>query len=367
MGTLFDYLTWRGDLPFERVPPNEVDSLIFSLISYLDFEGIVSDSHADSPISLQAVANTFFARHPDGKKVSLGLIIPKGIVKLFQKVKECKRFRSVGVRAYVNRIDLKEQTQFSAMTFLLGKNRTVVAYRGTDDTVIGWKENFNMSFMPVVPAQLHAAEYLNAAADHTTGKLYVTGHSKGGNLAVYAGVKCRPDVRERLVSVWSNDGPGFGKGMLSDPQYLDARHLIHTLVPKSSVIGLLLEHDESYTVVSSRQTGILQHDGLTWNVSGGNFVHLQTVSEESKRTDRTLNRWIDEMSPEQREQFAEAIYSIFSAGNTMTLTEWINFKKHPTLRDLDPQVRKTVSKTLAALLGENAKELLGEWFRKQKE
>ena len=223
-----------------------------------------------------------------------------------------------------------------------------------------------MSFLPVVPAQVYAAEYLNAAADHTAGKLYVTGHSKGGNLSVYAGVKCREDVRERIVSVWSNDGPGFGKGMLEDPQYLDARHLIHTLVPKSSVIGMLLEHDENYTVVSSRQTGILQHDGLTWNVLGGSFVHLQAVSEECKRTDRTLNRWINEMSPEQREQFVEAIYRILSAGNSLTLTEYVNLKRHPSLREFDPQVRKTVSKTLAALLGENAKEWFGEWFRMQK-
>ncbi len=365
MGTLFDYLEWRGDLPFEQVPANEVDSLIFSLLSYVDLNGIVSDSHADSPISLQAVANTFFARHPDGKNISLGLIIPKGIVKLFQKVKECKRFRSVGIKAYVNRVDLTEQTQFSAMTFVLSKNRAMIAYRGTDDTVIGWKENFNMSFMPVVPAQIHAAEYLNDAADHLSGKLYVTGHSKGGNLSVYAGVNCRPDVRERLLSVWSSDGPGFGKGTLTDPRYLDARHLIHTLVPKSSVIGMLLEHDENYTVVSSRQTGLLQHDGMTWNVSGGSFVHLQTISEESKRTDRTLNRWINEMSPEQREQFSEAIYRLFSAGNTLTLTEWVNLKKHPPTRNLDPQVRKTISKMLTTLLSENAKEWFNEMFRKQ--
>ena len=359
MGTLYDYLSWRGDLSFEQVPLGEVDSLIFALLSYIDFADLVPGTHDASPIALQTVANTFFARHPDLRKVSMGLIVPHDILKLFQKVKECKRFRNVRMTAYVNRINVKEETQFSAITYLLPANcGTVVAYRGTDDTIIGWKENFNMSFMPVVPAQLYATDYLNTAADHTKGILYVTGHSKGGNLAVYAGVKCRKDVHKRLSGVWNNDGPGFGGGMLTDPDYLDTKHILHTLVPKSSVVGMLLEHDENYTVVSSRQNGILQHDALSWNVLGGKFVHLKNVSEESKRTDKTLNTWIRDISPEQRAQFSDALYQILSSDNAKTLSDLANPRNRWLIRgmQLDPQVGKIMSKTLTALFNENVKE-----------
>ncbi len=364
MGTVFDYVNWRGDLTFDQVPLNEVDSLIFALLSYIDFEDLVPAGHREPAVSLQAVANAYFARHPDLRKANIGLIIPKDIVKLFKLVKEARRFRSVGMRAYVNEIDVKRETQFSAVTFLLGKEGTVVAFRGTDDTIVGWKENFNMSFLPEVPAQVRAAEYLNDTAKAARGKLYVTGHSKGGNLAAYAGIRCEESVRERLVGVWNNDGPGFGGGMLKDPQYLDRKPLIHTIIPKSSLVGILLEHDEDYTVVSSRQVGLLQHDGLSWNVMGGKFVHLKSVGEDSKHSDRTMNAWIRDMSPKQREQFTDALYRILSSDNAATLTELASPKNRWLIRgmQLDPQVGKIMSRTLTALFNENAKDFLHEMF-----
>lgn len=366
MGTLFDYVGWRGDLTFEQVPPNEVDSLIFSLLSYLDFKGLVPEAHKDTPVSLQAVANAYFARYPNMRKASIGLIIPKDIIKLFKAVKETRRFRNVGMRAYINEIDVEREMQFSAITFLLGKEGNVVAYRGTDDTIVGWKENFNMSFLPEVPSQVRAAQYLNEAAEQTNGKLYVTGHSKGGNLAVYAGVRCDTTVKERIVGVWNNDGPGFGKGMITDAAYLDLKPRIHTLLPKSSLVGILLEHDEDYTVVSSRQVGLWQHDALSWNVMGGKFVHLRSIGEDSKHSDRTLNAWIREMTPEQREQFSEALYRILSSDHATTLTDLASPKNRWLIRgmQLDPWVGKVMSRTITALINENAKDFLREMLGK---
>jgi len=370
MGTLYDYINWRGDLSFQDVPLNEVDSLIFSLLSYLDLKGIVSEDHNGPTVSLRAAANAFFARNPDPKKISLGLIVPKDIVKLFRALKDTVRFRNVGLKAQVNRIDTVEQTQFSAITFLLDDRKAVVTYRGTDDTLIGWKENFNMSFMPVIPAQNSAVDYLEQAAQAFAGELYLTGHSKGGNLAVFAGVRCHEKVKPRISQIWCNDGPGFGTGMLNDPDYIKMRPVIHSLVPQSSVVGMLLEHDEHYTVVKSRQTGLFQHDGLSWNVMGGSFIHLENVTEECKRTDKTLNEWIKKMTPEQREQFVDALYQVLSTNDAMTLTDLLAAKKNKKLQKqtiTDPQVHQTIQKTLTVLLELNAKNLLNDIFKKKSE
>ena len=244
----------------------------------------------------------------------------------------------------------------------------LIAYRGTDDTLIGWKENFNMSFMPVVPAQLAATEYLDQAGAYFDGDIRLTGHSKGGNLAVYAAVHCQKSIKKRLLRVWSNDGPGFGEGMLSDPAYIAMRPIIKSLVPQSSVVGMLLEHDENYTVVKSRQVGPLQHDGFSWNIMGGSFVHLQNVTDECKRFDKSLNEWVRSMTPEQREEFVESIYQMLSAGDAATLTDLVASAKANLLKKKnasDPKVQKSVQKTIAALIELNTKNWLKDVFQKK--
>ena len=368
MGTLFDYINWRGDLSFTDAPLNDVDSLIFSLLSYIELEGIVSKDHNGETVPLKTVANSFFAKNPDPKKITMGVIVPKDIIKLFRAVKDTRRYRGVEIKAYVNTIDTQKEMQFSAVTFLPGDGSTLIAYRGTDDTLVGWKEDFNMSFMDVVPAQEEAVRYLHEAARVTKGKLRLTGHSKGGNLSVYAAVHCVPTVQARLINVWSNDGPGFGSDILNDPRYIDVRPIIKTLVPQSSIVGMLLEHDENYTVVKSRQAGPFQHDGLSWEVMGGAFVCLNDITGESKRFNRTLNDWIHKMTPSQREQFVEALYQILSSDNATTLTDLVSLTKNKWWKKstkLDPHVHKTIQKTVAVLMELNAKSIINDWFLKK--
>ncbi|MBQ8439535.1 MAG: DUF2974 domain-containing protein [Clostridia bacterium] len=366
MGTLFDYVKWRGDLSFREAPFNEVDSLIFSLLSYIDFQGIVGEDHGGIRVPIKAAANSYFARNPNMKKISVGLIVPKDIVKLFRALKDTRRFRNVEMRAYVNQIDLEKQMQFSAVTFFPEDDTMVVAYRGTDDTIIGWKENFNMSFLPVVPAQAAAANYLeNAAKSNPSCQgIRVTGHSKGGNLAVYSAVNCSSDVKKRLINVWSNDGPGFNKKILEDEDYIELRPIIKSFVPENAVVGMLLEHDENYTVVKSRQKGLFQHDGISWEVMGGSLVYVKEISNESKRLDRVLKDWIKEMTPEQLEQFTDALFQVLSADNSLTLTELVSLKNKKILKgkELDPHVYKTIQKTLAALISLNTKNIISDIF-----
>ena len=370
MGSLFDYLNWRGDLSFSQSEVNEVDGMIFSLISYVDFWGIVPSSHESGrEIPLRAALNAFFSKNPTERTTSMGLMISNEFIRFLKAVKETKRFRNVLLKTHVNQIDPGLEMQFSATTFLPGDGSALIAFRGTDDTLIGWKEDFNMSFMESIPAQRQALSYLEIAAVHFDGDLRLAGHSKGGNLAIYSAVFCKEPIQTRLQEVWSYDGPGFFHKILDDPRYIKARPVLRTLIPQSSIVGILLEHEESYTVVKSRQKGFLQHDGLSWEVMGTSFVHLETVTDDCKRLDKTVNSFLKTMSLEQREQFADALYQLLSVDNALTLTDLVSMKRRWLAkgRTLDPKVYKTLRQTVGAFINVNAKNRIGGLLPKRKE
>ncbi|MBQ8331625.1 MAG: DUF2974 domain-containing protein [Clostridia bacterium] len=356
MASLFDYIDWRGDLLFSEVPLNEVDSLILSQISYIDFQDIVCPEHDGELLSLREATRLYLRRHR-GEAPYLGKIVPPEIVSLTAKASKSRRFSDLRLCGYVNRISDEDQTQFSAVTFQLGTGGSYVAYRGTDDSLVGWKENFNMSFMHPVPAQLSAADYLERTATALSGALWVGGHSKGGNLAVYAAVKCSPSVKERIVAVYNNDGPGFDREFIEGADYASIRPKIATIVPHSSVVGMLLEHEEIYEVVKSNAAGLLQHNAFSWEVLGGKFVHLDTVSGESRLIDSTLKGWLDEMTPEAREEFVEALFETLSDTNVKTLTD-LSAEKVKLVKawgTLDAKSRSVILKCISLFLKQGTK------------
>ena len=352
MGSLGDYLDWRGDLTFREAPLNEVDGLLFSLLSYLDYSSTVPQGHGEGSVPLQAVLNSFLSRHVHLKKFPMGLIFSKEVLGLIRQIKDTRRFRNVEMRAFVNEIDEVEQKQFSAVTFLPGDGTALVTFRGTDDSLVGWKEDLNMCFLPVIPAQTAAVDYLQTASENFDGDLLLAGHSKGGNLAVYSAVHSKREVRERITTTFCYDGPGFGKRILDDPIYLKMRPTVRSFVPQATLVGLLLEHDDNYTVVKSRQTGILQHDGLSWEVKGGGFVCLDKLSLGSRRNDKTLNKWIRDLSPEQREEFVNAIYQLFQVEGVHTVGDLVSMRKAwiAHSKQLDPKVHETVQRILTDLV-----------------
>lgn len=367
MGTVYDYLTWRGDLTMRAAPFCEVDSLILSMFAYLDMQDIVPAPGEEGELSVWAASKAFLERYPDPKKSKMGVLIPKDIVKMMRAMRSTKRFGTLKMSGYVNLIDPETELQFSAVTFLMADGTAIVTYRGTDDTLVGWKEDMNMCFLPVVPAQIKAVEYLKNVAKEHKGKLILTGHSKGGNLAVYAAVHSDAAIRERITAVYSNDGPGFGKNILDDPDYREIRPRICNLVPQSSVVGMLLEHDENFTVVKSRQkSGFLQHNGLSWEILGNSFVHLKDVTSDSRKLDRTVNQWIRDMTPEQREEFAEAVYQLFSVDGAQTLTDLVAARKKwfSHTKSLDPKVHETIQKMLSELIGINKISKIKDVFRR---
>ena len=348
---IFDYLSWRGDLDFARDPFCEVDNLVFSQISYIDYTDIADGWDIYEAQNLFDAIAEYEMLSPERKY--LGAIIPRDTEPLAREASRLARYRDVKVFGYVNIIDESAESQFCAVTFLLPSGEAVVTYRGTDDTLVGWKENLNMSFLPVTSAQKHALRYLSRVADVTGERgIYVCGHSKGGNLAVWAAVKCRSDVNDRVVAAYNYDGPGFDRAFIESDEYKKTRDRIRTLVPRSSVVGMLLEHEENYDVVMSTYTGLLQHNAFSWEIMGGRFIYTDSVTAESRRIDNTLKRWLAEISVEKRKQIINSLYEILSSTNAKTLTE-LNADKLALIKAwnaLDAESKKIVRRCIALIV-----------------
>ncbi len=354
MGTLFEYVDWRGDISFSELGVCEVDNLIFSQICYVDFKKMVPASLAAKPVGLLRAARRYMNAHKEkGDAANLGMIMPPDIIRMMVKAARSRRFGETQLVGYVNRISDDEQKQFSAVTFLLSDDALFIAFRGTDDTLVGWKESFNMSFLSPVPAQSEAVQYLeNVAEAFPEHKIYLGGHSKGGNLAVWAAVKCKKDVNDRIVAVYSNDGPGFNSEFIASEEYAYTRERIKTLVPQGSIVGMLLEHEENYEVVESSYEGLMQHNSFSWAVMGGHFVHLDTVTDESKKIDSTLKEWLSEMSYEERREFFDTLYEILSSTQAKTLSE-LNADKLALLKvwnTLDPDSKRIVKRCISIIV-----------------
>ena len=321
MPTVFDYLKWRGDMTFEETPVSEADNLIFCLLAYADLDGIVPSSSKEGVKSLRAAAMEYFFRRRKKEDHPLGLILPPAILTLFRAMAGCPRFRDLELTGYVNEVNVQRDMQFSAITIRLPKDQIFVAFSGTDDSIVGWREDFCLSFMQEIPSQRKATEYLNTLDLTPETSLYVGGHSKGGNLAVWGATHAKDEVRKAIKGVYSNDGPGFSRELIHSPAYRDLKDRLHVFIPDDSLVGLLLEHDEDYTVIKSSRRGILQHDGLTWEIMGSKFCRAGCLSPKGVHTDTVLRSRIDSMTREERERFIRIFFAIIESTGATTLTD----------------------------------------------
>ena len=356
MATVFDYLDWRGDLSFSAVGLCEADNLIFSLLSYLDFSGLVLEQDAVG-LPLRDIAPLYFNLRPR-KKGALGLLLSDEILDLLEKAALTPRFGAVRLWAHRSRLDEERELQFSATSFALGNGSTFVAFRGTDDTLTGWKEDFNMAVCCPVPAQEEARAYLEFVSRKTADRLILGGHSKGGNLAVYAAAFSAPEIQQRIDAVWCNDGPGFLPEMLNSPGFQAVRTRIHALLPRSSVVGVLLSHDWEISVIASSAVGALQHNALTWQVLGPDFVRVEGLSRSSRQVDKTFHTLLLELSPTQRRQVIDDVFSVGKELGVRTLSELVaDGRRRDALRavsarltGLEKDARESMFRALKAAL-----------------
>ena len=360
MANLLDYLDWRGDLTLAQDPFNEVDNLILAEVSFVDFSGVVPPPGMGESVPLRTAAEAFFARFPEGEKIDMGVLVPDAIPDMLRKMAASRRFGDMGLNCFVDWLDAERGEQFAALTVETGDGRLYLSFRGTDDTLAGWKEDFDLSWLPEVPAQKKAAQYAaEVARQYPRRRLLLGGHSKGGNLAVYAGVFCPAAVQRRIDTVWSNDGPGFRDDFAELPQHRRIGDRIVSIVPKSSVVGMLLEHEEDYTVVDSDQLGFLQHDGFSWQVLGNRFVTLRQVTRQAHLSDLELRAWVRTMTPEQRGAFVDALFTVLTASGAATLTDLKadSFKAVGAMvramKDLDKETRDGLLQFLGLLFRSN--------------
>lgn len=324
MANILDYVEWRADIDFDACEFNEIDSLILSQLVYIDFDGIVSNDNKKR-LTLKEAATAFFSVH--NKNIILGALLPKEIVTLLKAAADSVRFGNLKLSCYINHVDKNKQEQFSAITFELNDG-IFIAFRGTDDTLIGWKEDFNMCFISPVPAQEESVKYVNYVLSlykWRSGKVRIGGHSKGGNLAVYSAVFCSKKFKKKITAVYNNDGPGFDDAMMKNPQYKEMLTKITTFLPQFSTVGMLLEHEEPYIVIQSTASGLFQHDVFSWQLKGKHFI-TTSLSENCRFLDKTLKNWLAGMDNQQRMHFIDVLFEILSAGDAKNLSELENKK-----------------------------------------
>lgn len=317
MGNIMDYISWRGDLSFEQSQFNEVDNLILACFSYVNLDGI-SAVTKQKGIGLKKLTKEFMKLH-----MMKELEADKSFIRLapFMMMEMAKsvRFGKCVVRNYVNDIVTEAEQQFAAMEIVLEDGTSYVSFRGTDDTIIGWKEDFNLS-TGVVPAQKRAIEYLQKISEHTDGMLRVGGHSKGGNLAIYGSVMCK-SAHEKILEIYSNDGPGFSREFQELPETKEMMPKIIRIIPEYSIIGTLLEHEKEPVIVASSSKGLLQHDGFSWEVQGPALVRRDSLNKTALRFIEILHKWIDGMDTEQKRLLIEDLFATLQASGYENLSE----------------------------------------------
>ncbi|MBP3396280.1 MAG: DUF2974 domain-containing protein [Clostridia bacterium] len=348
MGSLFEYISWRGDISLANVPVTPVDALIFSLLSYLNLIGIVPEG-TDEPIRLSEAAERWLAE-PHVEKTAF----ERNHTLLLRAVKDTVRFGELSVVAARKIHDRSAGVQFGALSFLLPGQTVFVAFEGTDDSLVGWKEDLRMGYECPIPGHLKAAEYTLAVANaFPLRRLLLGGHSKGGNLALYAAVKGAPAYRHRIAGVYNHDGPGFCDDTVSTPAYLEMRDRIVTYLPEASIVAVLLEHDNNYQIVKSTNKGLLQHDGYSWQVEGGSFVFSEERTPFGKKTEAVIARFLQETTPEHKRQFVETLFQLLEASEEDSLTALGKKKSLQNIlrayTGLAPEVREMLSQTVSKL------------------
>ena len=320
MNNIIDYIDWRGDLTFKYSPMNEVDAVILSQLAYIDFTGIVSSNFNES-ISLRQASVLLASSEDFEQRVNFGPLINKEITTLLEKASKSKRFCNLKLCGFKSVLDIEQEKQFASINFIFEDKTNFIVYRGTDQSIIGWKEDFNMSFKMPIPAHIEAVNYFDKACKKLKGKFRLAGHSKGGNLSIFAGTYCIPKYQNRIIEIFNFDGPGFEQVVLNDKRYIDIQEKIKTFVPKKSIVGMLFDTNTEKTIVESSNNGIMQHDPFSWKVLGNTFISTDEISSESEFINKTLKIWMKKIDKDKREFFIDSVFAIIESTEANNITE----------------------------------------------
>ena len=348
-GTFLTYVQTQLD-GFDARPLCLVDSLVLSWLAYFRLTPALDSARTDEGIALHELM-----RAEDFDEMFGTSFDADGSRELLFAVCASPRFRSVRLTRLRFKTDADAEEQFAAMTFLLPTGEAYLAFRGTDSTLVGWKEDFNMASSCPVPAQEEARAYVERVASSVAGPLYLGGHSKGGNLAVYAAATVPRAVQDRVLAAFSHDGPGFPPAFLEGEGYRRVRGRVAKMVPKSSVIGLIMDDGADVRVVESSGVSILQHNPFLWEVEGRDFVYADGLTASARYLSSTIESWMNRFEPEERRRFIDTLFDVLGATGAERFADirgdWRT--SVPAMREavdaLDPEQRECVGEVVRAL------------------
>lgn len=347
MGNIVTYAQEVLDT-FDDKEISAVDSLILSWLSYLHYPDVVFGWRG---VKLKDLYKLEYF-----KDLFHGVWDIESTKALFNALCASPRFRDIRVFGFTENIDIEQEKQFAAICFQLPNKFCYVSFRGTDSTLVGWKEDFNMAFQYPVPSQKEALDYLGKVAKRTRGNLYVGGHSKGGNLAVYAAANASASIKKRIKKVYSHDGPGFLESVLESEAFVSIVPYIDKTLPQSSLVGMLMEQQENFRVIKSNRFSFWQHDPFSWVLEDNDFVCIDSLTPDARFVDRTINEWLQAHTRDQREQFIDSLYSLVDVDGITTMAEFrSDWKKHlpamaHSLSQMEPEHKAFLADTVKSLV-----------------
>lgn len=319
---IIDYVKKYGKYSFEAEPFNEVDNVIFSQIPYLPLKDVVS-GFGHRPITLSRAVH-LLERELKKKRAFLPVKFFKKIYRLFFLMKDSPRYKDILLYNYIRVVE--HDRQFCAVTLRLPDDTIYVSYEGTDCAVSGWYEDACMTYSFPVPAQELAANYLRRTVRFLDKKIIIGGHSKGGNLAVYAALEAPFYMKHKILKVYNNDGPGFFKELFDSKKYQKLLPKIVKIVPRESVVGMFLYQSEDIEIVKSKSKRILQHDPFNWQIFNNRFER-DILSDFSYNVSKKTNSWLAKLTEEEKKQCLNALFNAFDSSNIVEVNQLISLSK----------------------------------------
>ena len=315
MKNMLDYIKEFGHVSFEERAFSEIDALVLTELEYLPLEKVVpSDENGENFVTVKEIAE-YMQEHKQELFDENPMMITEERHEVSQVIADAPRFQSLKFFGVVSEWDKDTTKQFAAVTVEVEPSVRLVVFRGTDETLIGWKEDFLMTYSPLVAAQTDAKEYLAKQASLWDGDLMISGHSKGGNLAIYAAATQEEDVQLRIVDIFCFDSPGLYRSVLETKGYQNIVPLAMRYIPQDSLVGLMLESEVPYVIVKSNATGAMQHSAMTWEIEDGQFIKMEKLTKNSQLNDQTFKKWTESVSDEELELFWNVFFELlFNAG-----------------------------------------------------
>ena len=329
MGNLITYVQQYEAQTFQEKLVTDIDILVLTEIAYLPFDEIVSSSFEEkTAISLNQLGKEF-ETIKEKEHENNPFMITKERIQLLDVVSKSQRYKDIKVFGFMNDIDDELTKQFAAVCYQWEEESRWIIFRGTDESLTGWKEDFMMTYSDLIPAQTDAIEYLRKQAELFSGSLNISGHSKGGNLSLYASAMQEEDIQHRIQQIYCWDAPGVHRSILNTEGYQRVVSKAKRYIPQDSIVGLMLESQVPYHIIESQGSGISQHSALMWNIEEDHFVELTELTKNSQLTDQTFKQWTEVVSDEDLKLFFDTFFElIFEMGVETVNDVYYNFRMY---------------------------------------